>query len=335
MTKSDIFLREKRVSVVGTGTQVEDGIERGVFEVSVAKDKTPSIRMSAQQANLNVGGGDGLSPEGDIRINDEEGNTRIQMTGADDGNRPDGEDRVWINGGSGTIALADEEGDLVDITATPAPRGRSSNPAHGSLRLLRHVPNRPDSRGVELTGGGNVTIGDNGTLDLRSITDPDQMLDKSTIFFDADSATATLGGVEQSGTIELGHSAEASKPQFGDAFEKTIELDAEEAQATLGGDGTAGMFKATDGNGTMTAEVHGNGGRVVAGGHGSEGTLLLRHTDANDNSVSYQLQATQQGLVVSTSKSTSGNNPSLNAGEALRIDPDGTVRVKGGSVQPL
>jgi len=106
MANSDIFLRENRVSVVGTGTEVDGELERGALEVSVGRNSTPSIRMSAEQANINVGGGDGTSAEGDIRINDGSGTTRIQMTGADDGNRP-GSERVWINGGNGSIALGD------------------------------------------------------------------------------------------------------------------------------------------------------------------------------------------------------------------------------------
>lgn len=106
MAKADILLRENRVGVVGKGTKKEEGLERGAFEISVGKDDTPSIRMSADQANVNIGGGTGTSTEGDLRLNDADGDTRIQLTAADDGNRPaGGTDRVWINGGDGTLGL--------------------------------------------------------------------------------------------------------------------------------------------------------------------------------------------------------------------------------------
>lgn len=159
MAKSDIFLRENRVRVVGSGTETDGEIERGVFEVSVpGEQKRPSIRLSAEQANVNVGGGDGTSTEGDLRINDGSGKTRVQLTGADDGNRPGGE-RVWINGGDGSITLGEElgEGSGVQI------RGDVDSDFTGAYISVGE-PKRED----EIVESGN------GRVEIQAITDPQE-----------------------------------------------------------------------------------------------------------------------------------------------------------------
>jgi hypothetical protein len=160
MATSDIYLRENRVNVVGSGTEVEGEIERGALEVSVpGDDRTPSIRMSAEQANLNVGGGDGTSTEGDVRVNDGSGKTRVQVTGADDGNRP-GSERVWINGGDGSITLGEDLGQVGDGSGIQL-RGTTDGDYTGAY-LSVGEPSSDD----ELVESGN------GRVELQALTDP-------------------------------------------------------------------------------------------------------------------------------------------------------------------
>lgn len=321
MTKADIFLRKNRVSVVGTGTTVENGIERGSFEVSVGKNKTPSIRMSAQQANVNIGGGDGISTEGDLRVNDADGKTRVQITGAADENRSGEEDRIWIRGseGWGEIALADRDGDLVKMTASPLRQlPRSTNLDHGGIALLRHWPNLPTARGVTLEGDGRVTVGLNGRLNLNAIKNANHD-ETSTIFFKARSATARLGGGEQSGTIELGHSGEAEDPRD---YKKTIEFDGGRGQVTVGANGTPGTVQVQEPSGSTTAEIRGEQGNIKAGGGGTQGSIALR-----DDS----------GDVVGRFKLNKNGDPVLTDGDgntAIRMKSGGSVEFPNTSGLP-
>lgn len=160
MAESDIFLRENRVNVVGSGTEVEGEIERGALEVSVpGNDRTPSIRMSAEQANVNVGGGDGTSTEGDVRVNDGSGKTRIQMTGSDDGNRP-GSERVWINGGNGSITLGADLGEIGDGAGIQL-RGTTDSDYTGAYISVG-----------EPSGDDETTESGNGRVEIQALTDP-------------------------------------------------------------------------------------------------------------------------------------------------------------------
>ena len=242
MAESDIFLRKNTVRVVGTGTTVENGIERGAFEISVGRDKTPSIRMSAQQANVNIGGGDGASTEGDLRINDGNGKTRVQVTGADDGNRPS-DDRVWINGGRGVVELSDPGG---------APRVNIAADSGGDVLYS-------DDHSVTINGdAGEIALSrptnPNGTLEpsvwLRpgriGLADPGA--NAAHISLDASEGTVSVGGPGQmAGTVTLanpegdetitlsGGGTSGTQPQGGYAsFSERVEIQGRTGTVRLG-----------------------------------------------------------------------------------------------------
>jgi hypothetical protein len=218
-----------------------------------------------------------------------------------------------------------------------------NNFVSGSLELYRSGDTSEFHKTVDIDGeNGRVVLTDHNDNDRVTLdagkgelrlygAPPGSGTDAPEITLEAgqNRAKAYIGGFDRSGQIWL------AKQSSGNQLSIPIDLDAEHARVTVGGDGTDGVLKATDGSGSTTAEVQAADGNLVAGGDGTEGTVLLRHTDGSGNSVNYRLTATQQGLVFSTMKSSSGNNPTLNQQEALRIDPDGTVRVKGGSVQSL
>jgi hypothetical protein len=411
MPNPDILLEQDRISVVGgNGPEETGGTERGDLEITTAEGDPATIRLNADRANLTLGGGSGGAPEGDLRLRDANENLRIQVT-AQTGNRnAPTEDRVWIDGGKGQIALGDGENDFVhldgenaevevrDFTGDAQARlnniGLMLSQFTGSDRVVTSPLIDPETREtIRLFGDqARAAIGNNfvsGTLNLyrSGPTDSSDGFFHETVAIDGEEARATLGGSDRSGqvtltdrndndrvtldagtgelrlygtppgsgtdapeiTLEAGQNrAKAyiggfdrsgqiwlAKQSSGNQLSIPIDLDAEHARVTVGGDGTDGVLKATDSGGSTTAEIQAADGNLVAGGDGTEGTMLIRHTDGSGNSVNYRLTATQQGLVFSTMKSSSGNNPTLNQQEALRIDPDGTVRVKGGSVQSL
>ena len=239
---------------------------------------------------------------------------------------------------SGDSATADIGNSFVDGTVNLYRSGDTSE-FHKTIAL--------DGKEAQATLGGSnrsgrVTLTDSNDNDRVTLdagkgelrlygTPPGGGTDAPEITLEAgqNRAKAYIGGFDRSGQIWL------AKQSSGNQLSIPIDLDAEHARATVGGDGTDGVVKTTDSSGSTTAELQGEDGNVVAGGDGTEGTVLLRHTDGSGNSVNYRLTATQQGLVFSTMRSPSGSGSTTSEQEALRIDPDGTVRVKGGSVQSL
>ena len=408
MANPDILLEQDRISVVGgSGPEETNGTERGDLEITASEGDPASIRLNADRANLTLGGGGGRAPEGDLKIRDANENLRIQVS-AETGNRTaPGEDRVWIDGGTGQITLGDGENDFVHLdggdaeieirtatggtgarlnnfglmlseftdepgTATVAPlvppdtretirlygnsarAGIGNNFESGSLELFRSGNTAQFHETIDLDGeeaqatlggsnrSGRVTLTDSNDNDRVTLdagkgelrlygTPPGSGTDAPEITLEAgqNRAKAYIGGFDRSGQVWL------AKESSGNQLSIPIDLDAEHARATVGGDGTDGVVKTTDSGGSTTAELQGGDGNVVAGGDGTEGTVLLRHTDGSGTSVNYRLTATQQGLVFSTMRSPSGSGSTTSEQEALRIDPDGTVRVKGGSVQSL
>lgn len=298
MAKPDILLSKDRVSVVGTGTEVENEIERGVFEISVGEDQTPSIRMSAQQANVNIGGGEGLSAEGDLRINDESGNTRIQMTGADDGNRPADEDRVWVNGGRGRISLGNAS-DTIHLIDLDADERRVS--VTGGI-----------GPAVALAAGSDYTTP--GGVNLYGETPPvgpganaSEMTEIGVAkFYDSfGNEGVEIRGQKQSGI---------TNSEFGGTInvrdgngDKTVEINGGSARSNDGG-----SIKVRGPTGGTSAELNGTGGNINLGGGGVRGSVALR--DDNGSTVGW-FRVEEGGDVVLCYGTT----------KAIRIKSDGSV----------
>lgn len=158
MAKSDIFLRENRVSVIGgEGDERVDGTERGDLEVRAGEEKDPSIRLNADWANLVLGGGEGKSPEGDLKIRDSQDRNRIVAT-AEDNNSPDSDTRVWLNGGNGSMALGSAGETKVQMDGDTA-RIELSQPSAGDSGVtLEAKPGDGDERRVGDVSAGQVRL---------------------------------------------------------------------------------------------------------------------------------------------------------------------------------
>lgn len=252
-----------------------------------------------------------------------------------------------FTGEPGTVAVAPlvppDTRDTIRLFGDQARAAIGNNFVSGSLELYRSGDTSDFHKTVDIDGeNGRVTLTDRNDNDRVTLdagkgelrlygTPPGSGTDAPEITLEAgqNRAKAYIGGFDRSGQIWL------AKQSSGNQLSIPIDLDAEDARVTVGGDGTDGVLKATDSGGSTTAEIQAADGNLVAGGDGTEGTMLIRHTDGSGNSVNYRLTATQQGLVFSTMRSPSGSGSTTSEQEALRIDPDGTVRVKGGSVQSL
>ncbi|MEF8886737.1 MAG: hypothetical protein V5A30_02950 [Haloarculaceae archaeon] len=216
--------------------------------------------------------------------------------------------------------------ETVTIDAEDAQATFGGSDRNGQVTLT----DRNDNERVQIDGGGGELLLFDATQQT-SVPSPEILLLSK---FATGEALAAVGGASRSGELWL-RKPEQNSNQAPVVMDLKAENNAGNPQAIIGGEGTDGVITAKDGNDTTTAEIQAAKGNLVAGGDDTEGTVLIRHTDGSGNSVNYRLKATQQGLVFSTMKAQSGGNPSVSSQQALRIDPDGTVRVKGGSVQSL
>lgn len=117
MTKSDILLKDDRITVVGSGDNPKPGLE-----VSTDESADSDIQLNPEWANIAAGGGGGKSSEGDLFLIDKASKPRIHLS-AQSGNRGGSEEapwgggnpNVWIDGEKGAIDLVGEEsgGDFV------------------------------------------------------------------------------------------------------------------------------------------------------------------------------------------------------------------------------
>lgn len=116
MTRPDIILREKRISVYTGENDSKDGSDLELV-TSDEPGTAADIKMNTDLANIEAGGGAGDKSEGDLKLNDKGDDIRVQLTAASGGRDDSSTDRVWINGGEGEIELGgDGRGGDVRLT---------------------------------------------------------------------------------------------------------------------------------------------------------------------------------------------------------------------------
>jgi hypothetical protein len=169
MAKSDIILNDNRVSVVGGGggERDNDGDERGDLEVTAGDGKDPSIRLNADWANLVLGGGEGKSTEGDLKIRDSGDRNRIVAT-AENNNSADDDTRVWMNGANGSMTLGSAGEPRIRLDGTEI--GRDASQDRGRIGLLAsYEDGRPGEAfasafiGVNLSETAGIAVGNRNT----------------------------------------------------------------------------------------------------------------------------------------------------------------------------
>ncbi len=262
---SDILLREERIRVVGgDGQERVDGTERGDLEIAAGENDRPSIRLNADWANLVLGGGDGKSPEGDLKIRDSNDRNRIVATAENNNDRSD-DTRVWVDGqnarmevgsgdANGSIALGDgEDRPAVEIAASADDLTENETRDGSAIRSrvaidgqdpgieIRDTPRGPGDRGAR-TGVGAGAISLHGGL--------------------------RRGGRE---TVLTGDGIEVSRWGAGDGeFQAKIAG----GEATLGGDGDGGILKLRGDDGTTAGEL--TGGNLSLGMSGGGAYIHMR-----------------------------------------------------------
>jgi hypothetical protein len=254
MTDSDILLEKDRVSVVGgDGSEEVDGRERGDLEVSVGRDASPSVRLNADRANLTLGGGDGNAPEGDVKLLDRGGTTRVQIT-AERGNQPPGDDRVWINGGRGEIELgvdrgvriSGEGGEFIDAEINVG------GPVTGddAIQVVKGAANVTALTDDDGDAAGAASFSDHGRTETAVSIRGDQAalgLGYSVVERTVDTGAEGPYGIGGSVSTEYEVVAsESGKIYFDDGSGKSIRIIAEDGTLKIGGD--------SDGDGTYDEE---------------------------------------------------------------------------------
>jgi len=293
---------ELRVYVDGSNGRVQLG-ETG------NDDAETDIDLHPKEARARLGGGGGTNSDGKLRLLAESGDSKVQIDAAADG----------------------PTSEQVDVYVTG-----SDIPAVDQRQVTRDTAVTVDG------GDGFVNLGAKGVDGLLTLY---RSQDVAGTF-----ETARLAGT--SGLLRLGGAPGEGNQRGGVAGTVEVrnerevavcEVAGSDATVRVGSQGKGGSNRGADSGtvevvheqGMTTAELDGEEGSVVAGGKNTPGAVLLRQEDSSGNVVQYLLEATQNGLVVSTKKTTAGAGSNVKNNQALRVDPDGTVRVKGGSVKPL
>lgn len=307
MAQSDIYLRNGKTKAVSD------------VEVATGRNAKADIELRPKWATVNLGGGDGAKSDGDIKLIDRNENDRIHVDGGGNGPHDVTTTGVYV---SGTTPPSQSTGfkhfgDRISV-AIDGGSGRISlggGQTNGEIHLLTegggqyYETGTFDAETGSLVAGGGGTSGDHGAVGTLSLRDK---FDLDVCRMDAEDASLRLGtrGVQIGGNDEEDEDGEPV--YFG---------------------GKSGSVRALNTDGRTTAEVRGDEGNLVAGGEETKGAVVLKHATEDGDRVQYLAEASQKGLVLSVTQANAGNNPTYQ--EALRIDPDGTVRVKGGSVKQL
>ena len=144
MAQSDIYLRSERATAVGD------------LEVATGRDADADVRVNPNDAFVEVGGGDGDSSEGVLWLNDEGGDSRINLSVSGDNPRQSST-RVNVDGSNGMVQLGQESTDdgESDITLLPSSSfvnvgGGAADDANGQLFLN----DQDGAQRIQLIAGG-------------------------------------------------------------------------------------------------------------------------------------------------------------------------------------
>lgn len=369
MPTADIYLRQNEAKVVST-LEVATGHGKDA-DVTVDPDEA-SMKLgggggtnSTGDVVLQDGAGDGrIQLVGGNGSKQDPGANRVFVDGADGHvqlgeKRTDGasadieftpkEGRARLGGGAGKnsrgeLLLAESPGsELMHLDMSAAgPSGSATNVYLSGSRMTNNV-RRQATRDSNVTidgGAGLLSLGSRGQRGrLTVLSSSDTQGTFPTGVLDGGPGLLRVGGSAMEGQRGGVNGEIRARNGMGvDVFD----VRAADGTVRVGSEGKAGGDRGAESGavevvhrtGHTTAELRGEEGSVVAGGKNTSGAVLLKHESASGTTRQYLLEANKNGLVVSTSQTKQGGS-TVKRNEALRIEPDGTVRVKGGSVKPL
>jgi hypothetical protein len=294
MPDPDIFLKDDRITVVGSGIG-----DVAAFEVSTGEDSDADIRLNPDWANITAGGGDG-DGEGDLVLLDREANPRIQLT-AERGNKwdPEDENRVWVNGEDGIVKLAAnstqwEEQDIkIDATTANIELGggkRDEDDDHGVSEGDVHLLDRDAKTRVQMTAErGNRADDDdnrvwiNGEKGLIKLASVNTRWENQDIKLDSANATIEIGGGRRP-------EDDSDAPNWRGTSEGSVEISDGDGEVRVELDGASGDVIVSTDEGDEVGQVGFSDqpaaqsvkyfgsvteGRLCLGGSGVDGTLEI------------------------------------------------------------
>ncbi|MFC7133200.1 MULTISPECIES: hypothetical protein [Salinibaculum] len=207
MVDTDILLEQDRITVVGPPRGQSAGAD---VAVTTDPDDDPNITLNPDVADATFGGGSGQVPEGKLRVDDETGTSRVEITAPGQTRRERGERSEFV--------VRDDDGNRrVELTSASreSDRGESELVVSDSrenprvqVSARRGEKRDPGENGVWINGQDGIVQlgqaqgdgtarpwielrGNTGILDLNS--DP-QFRDDFAIRLDPRSADITAGG---------------------------------------------------------------------------------------------------------------------------------------------
>lgn len=239
MSRPDIILREKRISVY-TGDNGDIGERDFELVTSDNSGAEADIKLNPDLANIEAGGGDGRWSEGDLKLNDKGDDIRVQIT-AGSGSRDDPDaDRIWIDGGTGSIAIGDDGEDRIQIDGGTV--DRHGEAASGRTRIgLYSDYNAGDPTSAFAAGW---YANENLSSKLTGLT---------------------IGTREWEGAMVM---------QWGNSRVPGMLL--AHGLFMLGNDDVPGRIQVNNGDGRAAAEIRGDRGNINVGGAGNQGSIALR-----------------------------------------------------------
>lgn len=244
MPKADIFVDEKRISVVGgDGPPVKDGTERGDLELVSGDGKKPGVSLDAERANIVLGGG-------------QPGATGIRL----DGSSVDRDSSKYDSAGPQIGVYSDFEAGVPDLVSTAA---ASFTYMDMDYRAGIHIGNSSRDEGetngilvLSESGGPGAVLG-GGELKLGYLKpldddDGDEQL-PGRISLWGDNATFEMGGPV--GT--------------------TIDMQSSQANITAGGGSEPGSVTIRDGDANVAGFIEAKPqGLVISDGEKNEAIVI-------------------------------------------------------------
>lgn len=143
MVNSDILIEDDQIKAIRR------------FLVSVGADDSPNVEFRPELATLNLGGGAGEQSDGDVEIEDADGNVRVHHSAGGEDASPE-TTRAYVNGETGAFLLGAENVENEDVAIRPkwaalSLGGGGGSNSDGDVKLK----DRNGKTALQLDGGGN------------------------------------------------------------------------------------------------------------------------------------------------------------------------------------
>ncbi len=211
----------------------------GPFTVGKAADSAITITINGDTGDLVAGG---AGEDGDIRLRDAAGTTRISL-----------------DANSGVIRIYSAEGGLVMTISAHGDINMGGAGQDGDLRLRGAEGH---NRIILDAGSGNIYVGGQGVDGDIFIRDESS---RDHISFDGTSGSGTFGGNGANGMIRLKNSTSQDR----------IRLTGNNGDIVAGGNGADGDIYLKDNDGRNRIHLDAGGGNAWFGGHGADGDIVL------------------------------------------------------------